>query len=840
MKKLFSLLTLALLTLSAVAQTSVVLDFTTNDWGFPVGSSAGVSGSYTHTSGDYTIAINATTKYYWNSSDKYLLLGKSGSTLTLPEFNKDVKKIEITGKGGASAAVKQNIYVGENAVSTETTGATGLNTYEIAADYQAAGNVYTLKVTSAHNTQITKIEVFFEETTPVDPTYTEVANLAAANGLADNTEFQFKGDAVVTYQYGRYLYLRDSSGYGLIFNTSGVEPTFNNGDVLAQDWTAKKTTYDGYPEYTDYSALSANGTNLQLAAPQVIDALDANLINAYVQINNVVSISGTTATLADGSTITLYKRFDAVIPAFENGDYYIRGIVSQHEGNLQLNFIGSNYEAPSNNVANLAAANGLDNNIEFTFTGDAVVTYHNGKYLFLRDNSGYGLIYYTSAPAENFANGVVLNKNWTATKTNYQGLVEYTNPANVTASNTTNATLAAVQTITAADMANMINAYVKIEHVKSISGTTATLTDGTEITLYKRFSDCPIVEFDNADCTITGIVSIFGETLQLYFISTDYVAPAGVDKPVITPNGGTFANEVEVTITCATEDAEIIYTINNGDEITYDGPFTLTESATVKAYAATDDAESTMAEATFTIVPIEVATYALVTDVTTLADGDKIIIVGQTEVVDEENNTTVTPYAMAYNRGNNFGSVAVTINDNKITTNQANVITLEANGENWNLNAFEGYLYAASKTANQLKAEEVVDEDGNANAAITMADDTTRIIFQGTNTRNHMRFNPNNGNPIFSCYAETSPVKSPVYIYKLEGAAPEVKLGDVNKDGKVKIDDVTALIDALLSGDTTTETDSYSPANADVNVDGFVKIDDVTALIDMLLSGAAD
>ncbi len=831
MKKLFSLLTLALLTLSAVAQTSVVLDFTTNDWGFPVGSSAGVSGSYTHTNGDYTIAINATTKYYWNSSDKYLLLGKSGSTLTLPEFNKDVKKIEITGKGGASAAVKQNIYVGENAVSTETTGATGLNTYEIAADYQAAGNVYTLKVTSGHNTQITKIEVFFEETTPVDPTYTEVANLAAANVLADNTEFQFKGDAVVTYQYGRYLYLRDGSGYGLIFNTSGVEPTFNNGDVLAQDWTAKKTTYDGYPEYTDYSALSANGTNLQLAAPQVIDALDANLINAYVQINNVVSISGTTATLADGSTITLYKRFDAVIPAFENGDYYIRGIVSQHEGNLQLNFIGSNYEAPvEDDITTLAQANNLEDGVDFTFKGDAVVTYHNGKYLFLRDNSGYGLIYYTSAPAENFANGVVLNKNWTAQKTTYNGLDEFQNPANVSASGNTNATLAAVQTITAADMANMINAYVKIEHVKSISGTTATLTDGSTITLFKRFNNCPIVEFDNADCTITGIVSIYGETLQLYFISTDYVAPAGVDKPVITPNGGTFANEVEVTITCATEDAEIIYTINNGDEMTYSGPFTLTESATVKAYAATDDAESEMAEATFTIVPVEEATYALVTDVTTLADGDKIIIVNANEAGEA--------YAMgaAYSTSSTsyFQQVSVNIAENlTITTADANVITLGANGNNWTLKATEGYLAAASSSKNFLVAKAEVDS--NAIAAIAIAD-TASIVFQGNFERNIIRYNAQNTR--FSCYGATN-TQAPVYIYKLVQDQPEVKLGDVNKDGVIRIDDVTALIDALLGGNTDIETEHYSPANADVNQDTFIRIDDVTALIDMLLSGAA-
>ena len=55
--------------------------------------------------------------------------------------------------------------------------------------------------------------------------------------------------------------------------------------------------------------------------------------------------------------------------------------------------------------------------------------------------------------------------------------------------------------------------------------------------------------------------------------------------------------------------------------------------------------------------------------------------------------------------------------------------------------------------------------------------------------------------------------------------------GDVNGNGEVKIDDVTALIDLLLNGGTIN-----NPA-ADCNQNGEVRINDVTALIDYLLSG---
>lgn len=63
-----------------------------------------------------------------------------------------------------------------------------------------------------------------------------------------------------------------------------------------------------------------------------------------------------------------------------------------------------------------------------------------------------------------------------------------------------------------------------------------------------------------------------------------------------------------------------------------------------------------------------------------------------------------------------------------------------------------------------------------------------------------------------------------------------VKIGDVNKDGTVSIADVTALIDALLSGNLD-DTDNFSYDNSECNGDGTVSIADVTTLIDMLLSG---
>jgi len=65
-----------------------------------------------------------------------------------------------------------------------------------------------------------------------------------------------------------------------------------------------------------------------------------------------------------------------------------------------------------------------------------------------------------------------------------------------------------------------------------------------------------------------------------------------------------------------------------------------------------------------------------------------------------------------------------------------------------------------------------------------------------------------------------------------ESDEPEVLLGDVNCDGKVTIDDVTALINYLLTATAPENLD-----NVDCYADGRITIDDVTALIGYLLSG---
>ena len=138
-------------TFKVASNNSVVYDFTGSDWTVSNG---------TLSNGEVSFTGAGSANFKMNTG--YFMMGKKDAYINFPAYSQPVTKIVVTGREGASGSVKQNIFVGETAVSTETTGATGVNTYNIDSGYQAAGTVYTLKVTSAHNTQITKIEVFFE------------------------------------------------------------------------------------------------------------------------------------------------------------------------------------------------------------------------------------------------------------------------------------------------------------------------------------------------------------------------------------------------------------------------------------------------------------------------------------------------------------------------------------------------------------------------------------------------------------------------------------------------------------------------------------------------------
>lgn len=154
--------------------------------------------------------------------------------------------------------------------------------------------------------------------------------------------------------------------------------------------------------------------------------------------------------------------------------------------------------------------------------------------------------------------------------------------------------------------------------------------------------------------------------------------------------------------------------------------------------------------------------YVIVENTSDLTEGSKVIFVGDT-------------YALSTNqKSSNRGAASVKLSDDKSTVStpgaDVQIFTIETGSEDGTIafNTGSGYIYAASSSSNQLKTQ--TNLNANASWKVTISDKVASIVAQGTNSRNVIRYNPNNGSPLFACYASTNTTGTLVSIYKLQGS----------------------------------------------------------------------
>lgn len=117
---------------------------------------------------------------------------------------------------------------------------------------------------------------------------------------------------------------------------------------------------------------------------------------------------------------------------------------------------------------------------------------------------------------------------------------------------------------------------------------------------------------------------------------------------------------------------------------------------------------------------------------------------------------------------NNRGAVAVILANDKITLEQnsmaCQLVLKGSSSVGWSFydEVNGGYLYTASSSGNYLKTQSTLDDDGRAD--IRFEANIATITFKGTNKRNVMQYNPNNGSPLFACYGSES--QKPLQLFK--------------------------------------------------------------------------
>lgn len=223
--------------------------------------------------------------------------------------------------------------------------------------------------------------------------------------------------------------------------------------------------------------------------------------------------------------------------------------------------------------------------------------------------------------------------------------------------------------------------------------------------------------------------------------------PTGLTGGSVSANGASDLTQIlENTSITVTATPATGYTLEymKANGVNVDNPYTfnISENTTITASFAE---ESTPEPST--------DQYELVTDASSLDEGDQIIIAST--------GTDGSGYALSTTQNdNNRGATSAEITNSIIVpSSSVQIITLEKDGDNWLFNVGGGYLYAASSSSNYLRTE--ATPDANAEASISISSNAATITFKGTNTRNLLRYN--SSSHLFSCYASG---QQPVFIYK--------------------------------------------------------------------------
>ena len=413
---------LAMIGLGNANAQEVTIDFSgsTDNWG--IGTTKLVdTNSFTYN--NITIKLTGTTGngYRWYDSGN-IILGKEGATLELPAFNFEVSRIDVVGTSGASTGVKQNIFVGDEAVSTETTGAKDVtNVYEIAEGKQAAGTIYTLKITSAHNTQITKILIYKKGAAPT----------VAAPTISGTTPFVGSTEVTIT---------NNAEGAKVHYTTDGAEPTSNSLEYRAPFRVTETTT-----------------------------------------IKAIAVKDGTSSTVAS-------KTFTAV---------------------------------PT--VANVAALNALKANETFGFTGEVLVVYVNGRYAYIKDNTGSSLVFDNGqTKLANLAIGKKIAANWTGKVTFYNKLFEAVPDATLAVTDAAPVEVTYPEAAITDVKAENMNQVVVLRGVTytAPSGKNFTISkDGVDVKGYNQFGLTIDAPTEGKVYNITGVISVYNDDVQFQPIS---------------------------------------------------------------------------------------------------------------------------------------------------------------------------------------------------------------------------------------------------------------------------------------------------------------------------------
>ena len=492
-------------------------------------------------------------------------------------------------------------------VNVEITGATGATFY-----YTTDGNdpttssaVYSAPINISQNTTLKAIAVTEDATSPVaTATYTfesvnSVPNIAAYYALGVGAFAAISNPVTVYYTNGNYVWVKDDTGYLLIFGRNAGNMHYENGDIIPGGFGGYLKEYNGLLEMSYNGDQDLFGFQEATAGPAVDPEIvtTAAVVEAnfghYVTIENatISDISSKNFTVNDAAgTAAGFNQYSGISIPTDGGTYNITGIISvfSKDGVTTYQLQPTAFEKVVNlddlpKVDNIAGLLATEQGTDVMFNNPVTAVYHSGNQLYIKDNSGYMLVY--GHLDNSYNNGDQLNGiagNWTI----YNGMTEMI-PIASTFGEATPGTPVTPETLMIEEISqDLIHNYLRIENcsIDSIEGTqhrNYTLTDETgDIIMRLNFNEVTIGEdFDyDAEYNVEGFLAYYkksdGTVEQLQFYPNLIEKVGGGQNPPIPGdvNGDTYVTSADVTllynIMLNNDYTGVVYPDQNGDGVT--------------------------------------------------------------------------------------------------------------------------------------------------------------------------------------------------------------------------------------------------------------------------------
>lgn len=345
MKTITSLLTFvcALFITTATAQINqtVVYDFTNNAWGIKTLTPAdptAETGKKTYTNGDKSFTINARGGRSFYYDNDCLRMDKAGNKLTLPAFDFAVDKIEVTGHSKAASYPNAdiNIQVGGNAVSTAVAGLTGSNIFEIAPEYQAAGNTFDIVIGAGGGTYSSVVYI----------TYIKVYPAASENALTLEAPVFNNGSGVYTGPVTVAVSSPTAEVEGVedvvyYYTTDGYEPDaecdeIEDGTITISESCTLKVVLEFTYEGQTYTSESTSAEYIISEEVTYATATEIVTGNYFIAAGNALALPFSKGVLPAKETVSANGYVtDAAYYAYYieedgNGNFYIKDAKNQY------------------------------------------------------------------------------------------------------------------------------------------------------------------------------------------------------------------------------------------------------------------------------------------------------------------------------------------------------------------------------------------------------------------------------------------------------------------------------------------------------------------------------